>query len=408
MSASNWLHCCPNCSAPAVSTAPWLPTQPCPDLRTAPGVPLPYLTFYATAMKQSMLDKLDQLANRLVELDELLMHPDATSNMDNYRKMTREHAELGPLVAVYHRYQEAGNDIATAQEMLNDPDMKDFAQEEIEAAKATMLQLERELQTMLLPKDANDERNIFLEIRAGTGGDESALFAGDLLRMYTRFAERNRWQVELVSASDSDLGGYREVIVRLVGNGAYSKLKFESGGHRVQRVPATETQGRIHTSACTVAVMPEADELADVVINNADLRIDTFRASGAGGQHINKTDSAVRITHLPTGIVVECQDGRSQHQNKAQAMRVLATRIMDGQLREKQAKEAATRKSLIGSGDRSERIRTYNYPQGRMTDHRINLTLYKLDFIMDGDLTELSNALIAEHQAELLAELGDD
>ncbi|MFZ4877079.1 peptide chain release factor 1 [Janthinobacterium sp. Mn2066] len=358
-------------------------------------------------MKPSMLDKLDQLANRLVELDELLMHPDATSNMDNYRKMTREHAELGPLVAVYHRYQEAGNDIATAQEMLNDPDMKDFAQEEIEAAKATMAQLERELQTMLLPKDANDERNIFLEIRAGTGGDESALFAGDLLRMYTRFAERNRWQVELVSASDSDLGGYREVIVRLVGNGAYSKLKFESGGHRVQRVPATETQGRIHTSACTVAVMPEADEVEDVNINPADLRIDTYRASGAGGQHINKTDSAVRITHLPTGIVVECQDDRSQHKNKAQAMKVLAARIKDVQLREQQSKEAATRKSLIGSGDRSERIRTYNYPQGRMTDHRINLTLYKLDFIMDGDLTELTNALAAEHQAELLAALGD-
>ncbi len=354
-----------------------------------------------------MLAKLDQLANRLVELDELLMHPDATSNMDNYRKMTREHAELGPLVALYHSYQEAGNDIATAQEMLADPDMKEFAQEEIEAAKATMAQLERELQTMLLPKDVNDERNIFLEIRAGTGGDESALFAGDLLRMYTRFAERNRWQVELVSASDSDLGGYREVIVRIVGNGAYSKLKFESGGHRVQRVPATETQGRIHTSACTVAVMPEADEVEDVNINPADLRIDTYRASGAGGQHINKTDSAVRITHLPTGIVVECQDDRSQHKNKAQAMKVLAARIKDVQLREQQSKEAATRKSLIGSGDRSERIRTYNFPQGRLTDHRINLTLYKLDFIMDGDLTELTNALAAEHQAELLAALGD-
>ncbi|WP_038497531.1 peptide chain release factor 1 [Janthinobacterium agaricidamnosum] len=358
-------------------------------------------------MKPSMLAKLDQLANRLVELDELLMHQEATSNMDNYRKMTREHAELGPLVALYHSFQEAGNDIATAQDMLADPDMKDFAQEEIEAAKVTMARLERELQTMLLPKDANDERNIFLEIRAGTGGDESALFAGDLLRMYTRFAERNRWQVELVSASESDLGGYREVIVRLVGNGAYSKLKFESGGHRVQRVPATETQGRIHTSACTVAVMPEADEVEDVNINPADLRIDTYRASGAGGQHINKTDSAVRITHLPTGIVVECQDDRSQHKNKASAMKVLAARIKDVQLREQQSQEAATRKSLIGSGDRSERIRTYNFPQGRMTDHRINLTLYKLDFIMDGDLSELTNALAAEHQAELLAALGD-
>jgi peptide chain release factor 1 len=355
-----------------------------------------------------MLAKLDQLANRLIELDALLMQPEATSNMDQYRKQTREHAELGPLVALYRDYQQAEADVSDAQEMLSDPEMKEFAQEEINAAKARMEQLEIDLQKMLLPKDPNDERNILLEIRAGTGGDEAALFAGDLLRMYSRYAERNRWQVEMMSESPSELGGYKEVIVRIAGAGAYSKLKFESGGHRVQRVPATETQGRIHTSACTVAVMPEADELADVVINNADLRIDTFRASGAGGQHINKTDSAVRLTHLPTGIVVECQDGRSQHQNKAQAMRVLATRIMDGQLREKQAKEAATRKSLIGSGDRSERIRTYNFPQGRMTDHRINLTLYKLDFIMDGELTDLTTALAAEHQAEMLAALGEN
>jgi peptide chain release factor 1 len=358
-------------------------------------------------MKPSMLSKLDQLANRLVELDELLMTEGVTADMDNYRKMTREHAELSPLVAVYRQYESALANTAEAQEMLQDPEMKEFAQEEIEAAKVRMAALEQELQKMLLPKDANDERNIFLEIRAGTGGDESALFAGDLLRMYTRFAERNRWQVEMVSESTSDLGGYREVIVRVVGNGAYSKLKFESGGHRVQRVPATETQGRIHTSACTVAVMPEADEVEDVDINPADLRIDTYRASGAGGQHINKTDSAVRITHLPTGLVVECQDDRSQHKNKAQAMKVLAARLKDAQLREQQSKEAATRKSLIGSGDRSERIRTYNFPQGRLTDHRINLTLYKLDFIMDGDLTDLTNALASEHQAEQLAALGD-
>ncbi|WP_208281359.1 peptide chain release factor 1 [Massilia oculi] len=358
-------------------------------------------------MKPSMLFKLDQLANRLVELDELLMSEGATANMDSYRKMTREHAELSPLVAVYRQYQGALEDTAAAEELLQDPEMKEFAQEEIEGAKQRMADLELELQKMLLPKDANDERNIFLEIRAGTGGDESALFAGDLLRMYTRFAERNRWQVEMVSESPSDLGGYREVIVRVVGNGAYSKLKFESGGHRVQRVPATETQGRIHTSACTVAVMPEADEVEDVDINPADLRIDTYRASGAGGQHINKTDSAVRITHLPTGLVVECQDDRSQHKNKASAMKVLAARLKDAQLREQQSKEAATRKSLIGSGDRSERIRTYNFPQGRLTDHRINLTLYKLDFIMDGDLKELTEALAQEHQAELLAALGD-
>ncbi|MFZ6735792.1 peptide chain release factor 1 [Undibacterium sp. Ji42W] len=359
-------------------------------------------------MKPSMLHKLDQLAERLDEVGHLLMQESATNDMDSYRKLNREHAELGPLVALYNNYKQAQADIAEAELMLSDPDMKAFAQDEIEAAKSTMQTLESDLQKMLLPKDPNDERNILMEIRAGTGGDEAALFAGDLLRMYMRFAERNRWQTEIMSESPSELGGYKEVIVRLAGQGVYSKLKFESGGHRVQRVPATETQGRIHTSACTVAVMPEADELADVIINNADLRIDTFRASGAGGQHINKTDSAVRLTHIPTGIVVECQDGRSQHQNKAQAMRVLATRIMDGQLREKQAKEAATRKSLIGSGDRSERIRTYNYPQGRMTDHRINLTLYKLDFIMDGELTELTTALVAEHQAELLAELGDD
>jgi peptide chain release factor 1 len=322
--------------------------------------------------------------------------------------MTREHAEIGPLVALYQQFQQASADIAEAQEMLSDPDMKEFAQEEIEAAKGRVAQLELDLQKMLLPKDANDERNIFLEIRAGTGGDESALFAGDLLRMYTRFAERNRWQVEMVSESTSDLGGYREVIVRVVGNGAYSKLKFESGGHRVQRVPATETQGRIHTSACTVAVMPEADEIGEVVINRAEIRIDTFRASGAGGQHVNKTDSAVRVTHLPTGIVVECQDDRSQHKNKAQALSILAARIKDKQLRERQAREAATRKSLIGSGDRSERIRTYNFPQGRVTDHRINLTLYKIDRIMDGELDDLLSALMAEHQAEQLAALAEE
>jgi peptide chain release factor 1 len=270
-----------------------------------------------------------------------------------------------------------------------------------------MVTLERDLQKLLLPKDPNDDRNIFVEIRAGTGGDESALFAGDLLRMYLRFAERKHWQVEMMSESQSDLGGYREVIVRMVGQGAFSQLKFESGGHRVQRVPATESQGRIHTSACTVAIMPEADEVAEVQINPADLRIDTFRASGAGGQHINKTDSAVRVTHLPTGIVVECQDDRSQHKNKDRALKVLAARIKDKQDQAAHAKEAATRKSLIGSGDRSERIRTYNFPQGRMTDHRINLTLYRLDSLMDGDLDDMIGALASEHQAEMLAALGE-
>jgi peptide chain release factor 1 len=358
-------------------------------------------------MKLSLLAKLDQLTQRLEEVGALLTQENATADLDLYRKLTREHAELEPLVAVHAQWTQARDDIRAAQEMLADPEMKAFAQEELPTAQARSEALELELQKMMLPKDPNDERNIFLEIRAGTGGDESALFAGDLLRMYTRYAERQRWQVEMVSESPSELGGYKEVIVRIVGHGAYSRLKFESGGHRVQRVPATEAQGRIHTSACTVAVMPEADEIEDVSINPADLRIDTFRASGAGGQHINKTDSAVRLTHLPTGIVVECQDDRSQHKNKAQAMKVLATRIKDVQLREQQAKEAATRKSLVGSGDRSERIRTYNFPQGRMTDHRINLTLYKLETIMDGDVDELTTALMAEHQAEQLAALAE-
>ena len=312
------------------------------------------------------------------------------------------------MVALYKEWQQAEADIATAREMLADPEMKELAELEIEAAEARLPGLELELQKQLLPKDANDERNVFLEIRAGTGGDESALFAGDLFRMYSRYAERQRWQVEVVSANESELGGYKEVIARISGQGVYARLKFESGGHRVQRVPATESQGRIHTSACTVAVMPEADELEAVQINPADIRIDTFRASGAGGQHIQKTDSAVRIVHLPTGIVVECQDGRSQHKNKAQAMSVLVARIRDMQEREQHARIASERKSLIGSGDRSERIRTYNFPQGRVTDHRINLTLYKIDMIMDGDLDEVFGALTAEHQAELLAALADN
>ncbi|MCL4471949.1 MAG: peptide chain release factor 1 [Gammaproteobacteria bacterium] len=358
-------------------------------------------------MKPSIQSKLDRLAERLVELTQLLSSGDATADMENYRRITREHAEITPVVELYHSFQLAEQDLKTAQDMLSDPEMKEFAEEEAQNARERLAQIELDLQKRLLPKDPNDERNIFLEVRAGTGGDESALFAGDLFRMYTRYAERQRWQVEVLSESPGEMGGYKEVIAKIIGQGAYSRLKFESGGHRVQRVPATETQGRIHTSACTVAVMPEADEVAEVVLNPADLRIDTFRASGAGGQHINKTDSAIRITHLPTGIVVECQDDRSQHKNKAQAMSVLAARIMDIQLRERQSKEAATRKSLIGSGDRSERIRTYNFPQGRVTDHRINLTLYKIEQIMDGDLDDLVGALMSEHQAEMLASLSE-
>ena len=358
-------------------------------------------------MKASIASKLDQLVDRLDEVTLLLSSEEATHDMDSFRKLTREHAELTPVVTEYQAFRQCEADIRTAEELLADPDMRELAQAELEEGKVRLVQFEMGLQKLLLPKDPNDERNIFLEVRAGTGGDESALVAADLFRMYSRFAERNRWQVEIMSASESDLGGFKDIIARIVGSGTYSKLTFESGGHRVQRVPATETQGRIHTSACTVAVMPEADELQEVNINPADLRIDTFRASGAGGQHINKPDSAVRITHLPTGLVVECQDDRSQHKNKARALSVLAARMMDVQLRERQAKEAATRKSLVGSGDRAERIRTYNYPQGRVTDHRINLTLYKLDQGMDGDLFELTESLSAEHQAELLAAMGE-
>ena len=355
-----------------------------------------------------MIKKLATLSERLDELNRLLSSEGATSNMDNYRKLTQEHAEITPIVEQFRAYEDSEADIAEAQKMLSDPEMKEFAQEEIESGKAKLEAVEDELQKLLLPKDPNDERNIFLEIRAGTGGDESALFAGDLFRMYSRYAERQRWKVEIVSASESEVGGYKEIIAKIEGHGAYSKLKFESGGHRVQRVPDTETQGRIHTSACTVAVLPEADEVSDVVINPAEIRIDTYRASGAGGQHINKTDSAVRITHLPTGIVVECQDDRSQHKNKAQAMSVLVARIKDAEVRAQQSKIASERKSLIGSGDRSERIRTYNYPQGRITDHRINLTLYKIDAITEGDMDELIGALAAEHQADMLATLGED
>ncbi len=354
-------------------------------------------------MNKNITDRLTRLSVRLEELNHLLSSESATSDLDSYRKLTREHSEIIPIVELYRTYQQCEQDIQTAREMHADLEMRAFAETEIQSGKEKLGQIESEIQKQLLPKDPNDERNIFLEIRAGTGGDESALFAGNLFRMYSRYAERRGWQVEIISQSLSDIGGFKEIIVKIVGHGAYSRLKFESGGHRVQRVPVTETQGRVHTSTCTVAVMPEADEISEVVLNPAELRIDTFRASGAGGQHINKTDSAVRVTHLPTGIVVECQDGRSQHKNKAQALSVLAARIHDKQMRAQHAEQAATRKSLVGTGERSERIRTYNFPQGRVTDHRINLTLYKMDQIMDGDIEELCSALAAEHQAELLA-----
>ena len=359
-------------------------------------------------MKPSMQKKLAALSDRIQELNTLLSSETITNDMDHYRKITKEHSDITPIVDEYHAYKKNEDNLNEAQSMLSDPEMKEFAQEEIEQCKLKLVTIEDNLQKLLLPKDPSDEKNIFLEIRAGTGGDESALFAGDLFRMYSRYTERQGWKMEIVSSSESEVGGYKEIIMKIIGQGAYSKLKFESGGHRVQRVPDTETQGRIHTSACTVAVLPEADEISDVIINPAEIRLDTYRPSGAGGQHINKTDSAVRITHLPTGIVVECQDDRSQHRNKAQAMSVLAARIRDAQIREQQSKLASDRRSLIGSGDRSERIRTYNYPQGRITDHRINLTLYKIEAITDGDMEELINALSNEHQADLLAGFAED
>jgi peptide chain release factor 1 len=371
-------------------------------------------------VKPFLRHQLERYVQRLGELDFLLSREDIMSDMTQYRAISREHAEVTQIAGRYSRYRQREADRAAALEMLEDPglaetadatgatemtEMAELAREEITSAEAEIAQLEDELQRLLLPKDPDDGRNAFLEIRAGTGGDESTLFAGDLLRMYTRYADRAGWRCEIVSESASELGGYKEVVLRIVGDDVFGRLRFESGGHRVQRVPVTETQGRIHTSACTIAVLAEPDEAQAVQINPADLRIDTFRASGAGGQHINKTDSAVRITHLPTGIVAECQDDRSQHRNKAKALQVLSARIQEKERSERAAKDAALRKGLVGSGDRSDRIRTYNFPQGRLTDHRINLTLYKLLTIMDGDLGEVLDALKAAREAEQLAEL---
>lgn len=356
-------------------------------------------------LSDSVRAKLGSLSRRLEEIDRMLAAPETAADMNRFRDLSRERADIEPIVVMMNEYEKAEEDLETAQVLFSEPDMREFAQEEADAAKAKLEVLEKDLQLQLLPKDPNDERNLFLEIRAGTGGDESALFAGDLLRMYLRYAESQGWKTEIVSKSESELGGYKEVIVRVIGRGAYSKLKFESGGHRVQRVPATESQGRIHTSACTVAVLPELDEIEDVKIDPSDLRVDVFRSQGAGGQNVQKTETAVRLTHIPTGIVVECQDERSQLQNRDRAMRILVARIHAMQVAEQQAKEASERKSQIGSGDRSERIRTYNYPQGRVTDHRINLTLYKLDQIMNGDLDEIITALTTHHQAEALAAL---
>src|SRR6266702_4477711 len=351
-------------------------------------------------MKDSIRHKLEKLDERFEEISRLLSDPGVISRQNQFRELSMEYSKLAPLVARYRGFVALEGDIATAVELAMD--------EELGELKERVAAEEVELQRLLVPKDPHDDSNVFLEVRAGTGGDEAAIFAGDLFRMYARYAESKGWEVEILSESPGEHGGHKEIISRIIGRGAYSLLKFESGTHRVQRVPATEAQGRIHTSACTVAILPELEEVEAIELNPADLRIDTFRSSGAGGQHVNKTDSAIRITHLPTGLVVECQDERSQHKNRSQAMAVLASRLLDRERQERHQKEAATRKSLIGSGDRSERIRTYNFPQGRVGDHRINLTLYKIDAIMDGDLFELTQALAQEFQAEQLAALGEE
>ncbi|GAB1258903.1 peptide chain release factor 1 [Aurantivibrio plasticivorans] len=361
-------------------------------------------------MKASIQIKLENLSDRYTEVGALLSDPEVIGNQNKFRELSKEYAELEPVVKSFTQYQKVLSDIDDAKSLIADGDaeMREMAEEEIASGEAEKETLELELQKLLLPKDPNDEKNVFLEIRAGTGGDEAAIFSGDLFRMYSKYAESKRWKIEVLSESLGEHGGYKEIITRVEGKGVYSQLKFESGAHRVQRVPETESQGRVHTSACTVAVMPEADEAEEVDINKADLRVDTFRASGAGGQHVNKTDSAIRLTHLPTGIVVECQDERSQHKNRARAMSLLAAKLQTMQTEKAEKELSDERRNLVGSGDRSERIRTYNYPQGRVTDHRINLTLYKLDEVMEGDLDVVVQPLINEYQADQLASLAGD
>ena len=360
-------------------------------------------------MKESLHLKLEKLLERQEELEGLLSDPEIISNQNKFRVLSQEYAEIRPIMICFNQYLKITKNIENSHDMLkeNDNEIRELAEEELKKAEGESRKLENELQVLLLQKDPSDNNNIFLEIRAGTGGEEAALFSGDLMRMYSRYAETRNWEVEYISVSESDLEGYKEVIMRVIGNGAYSRLKFESGAHRVQRVPETESQGRIHTSACTVAVLPEVEEINEVQINTADLRIDTFRASGAGGQHVNKTDSAIRITHLPTNTVVECQDERSQHKNNARAMSLLQARLLNTEREQQQNEQAENRRSLVGSGDRSERIRTYNFPQGRVTDHRINLTLYQLDDFMECNIDMVIEPLINEYQADLLASLSE-
>lgn len=360
-------------------------------------------------MKNSLYKKLIQLVERNEEINALLSEPEIINHSQKFRELSKEFSQLQPVIQKYKEYQSVSEQLLSLSEMLTDTQDKEIklmAEQESEELKTKKDQLDEEIQVLLLPKDEKDSANVFLEIRAAAGGDESAIFAGDLFRMYARYAEKNRWEVEVLQSSSGEHGGYKIIIARISGQEVYAKLKFESGAHRVQRVPETEAQGRVHTSTCTVAIMPEVEAVEDVDINPADLKIDTFRASGAGGQHVNKTDSAIRITHLPTGTVVECQDERSQHKNRARAMSLLKAKILDAEVSKQQKLEAQTRKSLVGTGDRSERIRTYNFPQGRLTDHRINLTLYKLLDVMEGDLDEVINALRQEHQAELLSNIG--
>jgi len=361
-------------------------------------------------MKASLLNNLHQLVSRHEEIGGLLSDPDIIGDQNRFRELSREYSRLEPVTALFARFEKATDDVAAAREMCEDSDaeIRELGKEELSAASAHVEQIEAELMQHLVPRDPHDDNNIFLEIRAGTGGDEAAIFSGDLFRMYQRYTETRGWKMEVLSEREGEHGGFKEIISRVVGDGAYSQLKFESGAHRVQRVPETESQGRIHTSACTVAVLPEAETIEEIDINKADLREDTYRASGAGGQHVNKTDSAVRLTHLPTGIVVECQDERSQHKNRARALSLLQAKLLDEQQQAQASEQAEQRKSLVGSGDRSERIRTYNYPQGRVTDHRINLTLYKLDEILQGDLSPVIDPLIAEHQADLLASIDNN
>ena len=360
-------------------------------------------------MKESIRLKLERLVERFEEVGHLLSDAEVIANSARFRDLSREYSRLEPVAQAFFAYQRATRDLAAAEQMASesDPEMRALALEETDAARARIETLEPELLRHLLPRDPHDDDNVFLEIRAGTGGDEAAIFAGDLFRMYSRYAERQGWQVEVISASEGEHGGYKEIISRIIGDGAYSELKFESGAHRVQRVPATESQGRIHTSACTVAVMPEVAEVEEMDIHPAELRVDTFRASGAGGQHVNKTDSAIRITHLPTGVVVECQDERSQHKNRARAMALLKAKLLNAERDRQMSEQSETRRRLVGSGDRSERIRTYNFPQGRVTDHRINLTLYKLDIVMQGELGEIIQPLMNEYQADQLAALAE-